>query len=281
MFCKNCGKQINGGDNFCKYCDVEIKTKKEPSSIKIKNCPFCKKEINSAYEECPNCGRMLIEKIPSAQIFSESVKKVITGPKSSFVKRLNYPKIIKYLLIVLIIFFIIWVLSSEDKPSYKEGSPTSITKISEPEEIERNYNSLPNETIIYLLSHYFTGSGELEINNGTDYDAVVKLIKTSIDKSIYTAYIKAKNSHTINKIPDGRYTLLFMHGKDWDGINQTFLVDKSYSKFRDDFDFITREVNRYDGIYEEYTIYEITLHPVFGGTAQTSDISENEFDKYN
>ena len=142
------------------------------------------------------------------------------------------------------------------------------------------YNFLANGKVISSLSYYLNGNGKLVIKNGTNDDAVVKLIRSSIDKSVYTAYIRAKSNHTITSISDGNYELLFMHGKDWDNANQTFLVNKSYSKFTDDFYFTTQEVEQYDGVYEEYSVYEITLHPVIGGTAKTTDISIGEFDKY-
>lgn len=244
MFCKNCGKQISEGVKFCKYCGVEIATREE---------------------------------ISSTQKFSDSVEQNIsTKTKNSFNKRVNYSKFIKYSIILLIIFFVVLAFSEDEEPNNEESS----TKINELVEIEKNYNSLLNGTIIYSLPYYLEGLGELKIENGTDYDTVVKLIRTSIDESVYTTYIKAKNSHKINEILDGKYILLFMHGRNWDEINQTFLVDKSHSKFEDDFDFITREITEYDGTYEEYSTYTVTLHPVHSGTAETNDISEDEFDKY-
>ena len=92
--------------------------------------------------------------------------------------------------------------------------------------------------------------------------------------------IRPNSSHKITRILDGRYKLLFMHGKDWDRINKTFLVNKSYSEFREDFDFTTREVVERGGTYDEYSVYEVTLHPVSGGTAKTDNILASEFDKY-
>jgi len=284
MFCNNCDKQINDEAKFCNHCGVEI-TRKEASSGK-KFCPFCKKEIDLDYENCPNCGRLLIEKLPfsTAKFSSHEEENVYSDPKKSFIERINYSKIVKYSLILLIILFVAWVFSG-DEQSYNGESQIEESQIEEsqieesqietnkPADIERKYNSLPNGTIINSLPYYLSGDGELEINNGTGYDTVVKLIHISTDRAVYTAYIKANNIHKIGNIRDGNYKLLFMHGKDWDGIYQTFLVSKSYSEFRDDFYFITT--------WEEYTIYEVTLHPVLGGTAITDEISENEFDKYN
>lgn len=287
MICPNCKNEISEDDKFCGYCGIKIIARGETFSTKRKNCPFCKKEIGFGYEECPECKHLLIEKIYSSQKpvvdvpqFNNHKKKSSTAKlRNFFNKRGNYSKLKRYSFILLFIIFVVWIFSG-DEQSYNEKSSARINESIEINLPKRDYNSLPNGTIIHSLSYYLTGSGELDIDNGTDYDTVVKLVSISADKSIYTAYIKAKNNHKINKILDGRYKLLFMHGRDWDIINKTFMVDKSYSKFKDDFYFTTREVIEYNTIYEEYNTYEVTLHPVYGGTAKTSNISENDFDKY-
>ncbi len=283
MFCKHCGKQIDESARFCKYCGRELTMKEKTTFGETKTCPFCNKGISFDYEECPYCKRLLIERVSSSQKRVADISQLHSNAKNSitaklrdfFNKRGNYSKLIKYSFILLLIIFVVWIFSG-DEQSYNEKSPARINESIEINSPKRDYNSLPSGTIIHSLSYYLTGSGELKIDNGTGYDTVVKLISISADKSIYTAYIKAKNSHKINKISDGRYKLLFMHGRDWDMINKTFMVDKNYSEFKDDFYFITRETTYYD----EYSVYEITLHPVYGGTAKTGDISKNEFDKY-
>ena len=250
-----------------------------------KRCPFCHKEINADCTKCPYCGHLLVEHIsspyrsnrPTDQVSATSVERdTILDAKN---KKVDYRKFIKYSVGLLILFFVIFSVLNNRQLSNKNNS-INTTRINNPTENTKYYNSLPNGTIIYSSPYYLTGLGKLKIDNGTNYDAIVKLINTSIDKSVYTVYIKAKNSFEIDEILDGRYALLFMHGKNWDSIHQTFLVDKSYSKFKDDFNFITKRVAKYNNVEIDYAIYEVTLYPVPGGNAQTNDISKYEFNKY-
>ena len=74
--------------------------------------------------------------------------------------------------------------------------------------------------------YYLDGLGELKINNGTDRDAVFKLVNTDIGKSIFTVYIKSKNIYRIKKICDGTYKLFFNIGQNWDKTSKRFLVNK-------------------------------------------------------
>jgi hypothetical protein len=245
-----------------------------------KICPFCHKEIGYNFEKCPECGCLLVEHINLNQNDSYNINQsshIIE--KIHFINTTSRSKFIGYFLISLVIFFIILIsLGNESLPTTQNQTKTNTINSSTNTAI--NYNSLPNGTIIYSSSPYLTGEGELNIDNGTDYDTVVKLIRTSTNTSIDTVYIKAKNSYKIDKILDGSYTLLFMHGKGWDDGTKTFLAEKSYSKFVDNFNFITTEITKSNGIYDRTTIFEVTLHPVYGGTARTDGIPEEEFSKY-
>ena len=147
-------------------------------------------------------------------------------------------------------------------------------------EKQRVYNSLPNGTILSSEPRYLEGLGELKIENGTDLDAVVKLVNNYSKRSICTVYMKAKSTYRIREISDGVYDLYFAHGRDWDKESQKFLVNNSYSKFEDNFDFTTEYEYQSDGVNRIYSILEITLHPVVGGSAKTDRISENEFSQF-
>lgn len=285
MFCKNCGKQINKENNFCKYCGTETKIRSEFFSAKIKNCPFCKEEINSVYEECPKCGRMLIEKISSnSQPIQETQKRyhhvesdLFQRIKKFFVERINYPKFKIYSVILLGTIFVVWIFSS-DEYLYNSGG----TKTPLPPPIKQISNdsieitpfsptiSLSNGTIFKKNNIYLQGEGELQIKNGTDLDAVAKLICDGT--SILTAYIKANNTYTMRNISDGIYWLAFAQGLDWDSTTKKFKRNTQCSVFENTFDFVTT--------YSQYTIFEVTLNPVIGGTAETNDIIGSQFDQY-
>lgn len=283
----------------------------------FKKCPFCKKEIKFNETKCPFCNRILVEKIyESSQVEHEdfndsSFDTAKTNSSRKFLKFMlknifNLKKILKSthkdnryvyqfdkwkkykkasLLVISIFIIIIFFhfngqsVRNQPAPNNKEvilWPPNNIENIN----IKKEYHSLPNGTILNSVPFYLKGLGELKIENGTDLDAVAKLVRSYPRKSIYTVYIRAKNSYKIIGISNGTYDLYFTHGKDWDEVNGEFLVSKSYSKFKDNFEFATKNVTKNGGEYEEYSVYEVTLHPVLGGAAKTETVSENEFNKF-
>jgi len=200
--------------------------------------------------------------------------------KNFFSEKSNYSKLLKYSAILLVAGFFIWIISSSD------SSNNSSTKTSLPlpaEEVSNDLTipqpsspafSLPNGTIIKENNYYLQGEGELQIKNGTNLDAVAKLIHggASGGTSILTVYIKANNTYTMRNISDGTYWLAFAQGSDWDSTLKKFKYNTQYSVFDDAFDFITT--------HDKYRTWEVTLNPVVGGTAETSDVAGSQFDQY-
>jgi len=137
---------------------------------------------------------------------------------------------------------------------------------------------LPNGTLI--RSGYLAGSGKLEINNGLSYDAVAKLVVPETEQCIAYFYISAGAVHTLSSIPGGDYRLLFATGEDWDSTKTFFSRPKGVSEFSKRLSFETRR--RYEGnyVYNEYSVMELTLHPVPQGNAKTHRVSMTEFEKY-
>jgi len=284
MFCKNCGRQIDGSGKFCEYCGMEIK--EENFSVKTKKCPFCKKEVGFDQIECPGCKRVLTEKILSGKERISDTPKFYNPEKEyraskfiSLIKNINYFKLIfnKYIAILFGIIFIIWIFSGYDS-SYNSGGtkaplPPPIVQVSD-DSVELTpitpAISLTNGTILKKNRFYLQGDGELQIKNGTSLDAVAKLIHAGA--SVLTVYIKANSTYTMLNISDGIYWLAFAQGSDWNSVTQKFKRDIQYSVFEDTFDFVTT--------YSEYTIFEVTLNPVVGGTAETNDVSEDQFNQY-
>jgi hypothetical protein len=150
-------------------------------------------------------------------------------------------------------------------------SNSSLPQPTTSNQVIQNYHSLPNGTIIHSLAVDSNALGQLKITNGTDSDALVKLVDKHVNSSIFTVFVKARSAYTITHIQDGTYDLLFNTGNDWSEQNSKFLVDSSYSKFRDDFVYATTDT--------EYATFEVTLNPVVGGKAKTDDISETQFSK--
>lgn len=277
-----------------------------------KKCPFCKEEIDGTSTTCPKCQRVLVETIKltsqaeainGRSIFEKKKPKkyglvFILKLKQFFVKVFNkfkrkekiytyqFDKWKKYKIIIFVlacIIIIILIININDEPQSSQNTQIN-NPIASPVKINTKplseYVSLPNGTILNSISTYLNGLGELKIENGTDADAVAKLVKLYPHQSIFTVYIKAKSSYKITEVSDGYYDLYFAHGQDWDRVNKKFLINASYSKFEDGFNFTTKEEYLSDSINTRYTVFEVTLHPVVGGSAETDKVPESEFNQF-
>lgn len=109
------------------------------------------------------------------------------------------------------------------------------------------------------------GKGEFNINNDTDYDAVI--ILTSNDVSITAAYVRKNESFTIKGIPSGDFFVYFSEGVNWMGKN--FEIINEQARFLDVFHF---ENSSYF-----YSIWTIYLKPTLHGNASSYNVSNNNF----
>jgi hypothetical protein len=104
----------------------------------------------------------------------------------------------------------------------------------------------------------------------------VKLIEP-ISRTLMAAFfVKSNSSFMQEQIPDGTYKVLFVLGNGWNVQTQSFTKNKSFAKFDKLLNFTTMQVS--GGI--QYKVFKITLHPVTGGKARTSGVSQKEFDSY-
>lgn len=108
------------------------------------------------------------------------------------------------------------------------------------------------------------GLGELHIENGTQSDTV--LILSRDDATLIAAYVRAGETLTIDRIPDGTYVVFATSGQDWDGL--MFNTDRSNERFQDSLLFSTTT--------SQYSIWTLTLQPVIGGNAQSAPISASD-----
>ena len=269
MFCGQCGSKIDEKGKFCGKCGTEIKTKK---------CVFCKAYIQVDKKECPNCKRTLIEKIGLD-------KKFFSPPSKSYKAKTTKSKYLKLffnkgtLVVVAVIIFWILVFSIDDT-SY------SGTKAPLPEPIQQiSYNdvklapttpatSLADGAILKEDNSYLRGEGKLYIDNGTSLDALAKLIRNG--KSVLTVYIKSNSKYTMTNISDGVYWLAFAQGSDWDSTTEKFRRNTQYTVFDETFNFMTTE----DSEYYYPPGFEVTLHSVVGGDAETSSVDSSKFNAY-
>jgi hypothetical protein len=116
------------------------------------------------------------------------------------------------------------------------------------------------------------GSGHLKIKNGAD-DTTVSLVpaKGKKPKPILTVYVRGGGTFTAKGIKDGTYRVFTASGEDWDKGKKGFTRDCAFSKFDDTFKYTTTSFSA--------SIWTITLTPVIGGNASTSDVDPNAFPK--
>lgn len=148
----------------------------------------------------------------------------------------------------------------------EEGSRSRATR---PQVSERHPVSLPSGTEI-MPPRGTKGLGTLRIINGTDQDAVVKLVGSTVPRTTYRfVYTRANSEATIKGVGPGTYVLKFGLGVDWDQRSLRFLRNRSYFQFVDPLHFQETKTR--------YAEYEFTLHRVPGGTAHTTTIDESTF----
>ncbi|GAA3334963.1 hypothetical protein GCM10020358_01360 [Amorphoplanes nipponensis] len=116
------------------------------------------------------------------------------------------------------------------------------------------------------------GAGHLKIKNGAN-DTTVSLVpaKGKKPKPVLTVYVRGGGTFTAKGVRDGTYRVYTASGKDWDNGKKGFTRDCSFSKFDDTFKFSTTSFSA--------SIWTITLTPVIGGNASTSNVDPNAFPK--
>jgi hypothetical protein len=272
----------------------------------MKICPFCRKEIEKEAEKCLHCGRILIERIEkfvgNTPVYKKEqpqdyFKNIFRKFKLSSFKNIDWNAFKKYVPIIALIFLIILIstqkkhnvqvvtepistIPSQENTNNINTQPIKTQKSFVPVKDPSLYGSLPNGTVLTKNSNYLKGEGELNIDNGTDTDAVAKLVSIKADKSIYTVYVKANSKYTIKNISDDDYKLLFNLGNDWDKDKKAFLLNSGYEAFEEDFNFITSSYESGNYINTEYSTFSVTLNPVVNGQAKTEQVNPVEFAGY-
>jgi hypothetical protein len=112
------------------------------------------------------------------------------------------------------------------------------------------------------------GSGELKIKNGGP-DTAVSLVPTSGTRTpLFTVYVRGGSDYAVNDVGTGTYTIYYEAGRDWNPARKGFMNDCTFSKFDDTFPFRA---------YPVISTWEITMTPVAGGNASTSDVDPDTF----
>jgi hypothetical protein len=112
------------------------------------------------------------------------------------------------------------------------------------------------------------GAGELLIQNGTDADALV--ILTGMDEvAIKTGYIRTAESFRMTGIRDGEYLLFYSKGEAFSEATYRFAEGATYQKMDTTIPFETTTT--------QYTVWELTLYGVEGGTTGTERVDPEDF----
>jgi hypothetical protein len=116
------------------------------------------------------------------------------------------------------------------------------------------------------------GQGKLLIKNGTDGDGVAILADLSgTPEPVMAAYIRAGDQYEMTGIPNGVYRLYFAHGELWNANAREFEEPVDRQRFEDTFRFETTGLT--------YTVWEVTLYAVAGGTAESEHVEKPKFPK--
>lgn len=119
---------------------------------------------------------------------------------------------------------------------------------------------------------YRGGLGKLKISNGTASDAVAVLLDHLSDLPLRAIFVREGEVGLMTAIPAGVYRLRFQLGTDW-LVERRFCQPLTTSEFNEPFAFEERELSE----ATEYSVYEVTLHTVPGGTAKSHAVPNSAF----
>lgn len=294
--CPFCKKEVPGGTIVCPFCSRIL------VEVSFKNfVPHSSFSQNSSSGNSPQEAYKAANKKP--YVYFKRLANFIKRPfrKNKLYGRGNKWDKYKNLGIAIVIGIFLFGIYTHREKTSDNSSANEIQPISESTSqaapVEQSaatttpiapavqkpaviYHPLANGTILIKNSYYLKGHGELSIDNGTDNDALAKLISTVTNKSIFTVYVAANSSYTIKNISDESYKLIFSLGKNWDNTNKIFTSDTSFEVFDDKFYFATTKTIEGDYEHTRYTTFSVTLNPVIGGAAETSTVDPSEFNNY-
>ncbi|MCU1609663.1 MAG: hypothetical protein QOH09_4180 [Pseudonocardiales bacterium] len=114
-----------------------------------------------------------------------------------------------------------------------------------------------------------TGNGQIRVDNGTEHDAVVKLVQDG--ESIISVYVGKGSNTTVDNINDGSYELFYTSGIDWDDQLKTFTRSCLFKRFEVPVRFTTVPIK--GGI--KYTTQAVRLQSRTGEKAPTTVPSQS------
>jgi hypothetical protein len=120
-----------------------------------------------------------------------------------------------------------------------------------------------------------SGSSKLTISNGTQTEAVIRLVQKASGRTARFVYIEAGKKYTLGNIESGTYLLRFISGYDWVSACRDFMREPDYSEFEDSLSF--QSVMPTDSQEGYTTKYEVSLNEVPLGNARKRNIDRKRF----
>lgn len=136
----------------------------------------------------------------------------------------------------------------------------------------QEYKSLPTGTSIGP-EFCSGGHGALNVKNGTNVDAVVRLYDTRTFQTICWFFVRSHESARRTAVPQGMYALAYTTGLNWVETKDVFTWQPSYSRF----DRVLRYEEERVSDDIRYRDVSVTLHPVVGGNVRAQEISREDF----
>lgn len=149
-------------------------------------------------------------------------------------------------------------------PTAAPGQPGTVTLVSTVASTASTTSRPRNGTILY--SRIRGGLGSLTIKNGLTKDGVVTLV-LGRSKAI-SVYVRGRSSTTVRNIKDGTYTIYFTTGSLFSVSKGRFTRGATYWRFNNRLRFVAPPY---------YTVATMTLHPVKGGNAPTTQIKPGNY----
>lgn len=125
-----------------------------------------------------------------------------------------------------------------------------------------------------------SGAGQLTIQNGTESDALVKVVSLNGPKLWQKVLVPVGGQRKIESVPNGHFLILFALADRIDADTGELIGNPRASKFEKSLAYTTSSKLEGQSIVTTTTLYSLTLHPVVGGNAKTEKISIDEFKKF-
>jgi hypothetical protein len=148
----------------------------------------------------------------------------------------------------------------------KGDYPADVVKLKTPKELNRRPASGT-----FLRAGGLGGNGRLTVDNGGGHDAVLTLVRGKTKLTSF--YVRKGRKATVRGVPDGTYRVFFTGGVDWDKATRAFTRDCSFERFENTVAFRTVR----SATLIQYSTWTITLQPVIGGNAKTSEVDPDSF----